>query len=46
MRTCNGKRQDVRIPKIVKIYSNGKIGVDIGDQKLRDKISYADKIRA
>ena len=46
IRTRNGRRQEVRILKMVKIYSNGKIGVDVGDQKLRDKRSFADKIHS
>ena len=46
MRTRNGRRQEVKIPKMVKMHSNGKIGVDAGDQKLRDKRSFADNMRS
>ena len=44
-RTRAGKREVVDIPKIVKEYSFKKVGVDVGDQKLRSKLGYADVIR-
>ena len=45
-RTRSGKREVVQIPKMVKDYSFKKVGVDVGDQKLRSQLSYADSIRS
>ena len=45
-RTRKGRKQIVQLPLMVKDYSNGKVGVDVGDQKLRDKRNFADKIRS
>ena len=45
-RTRNGSRSVVDIPTIVKEYSFKKVGVDVGDQQLRNKVSYADQIRS
>ena len=36
----------VHIPKMVKDYSFKKVGVDVGDQKLRSQLSYGDTIRS
>ena len=44
-RTRNKTRTDVEIPTVVKEYSFKKVGVDVGDQQLRNKVSYADNIR-
>ena len=44
-RTRNKTRIAVQIPTIVKEYSYKKVGVDVGDQQLRNKVSYADNIR-
>ena len=44
-RTRNGSRKEVDIPAMVKSYSYKKVGVDVGDQKLRSKLAYADTIR-
>ena len=45
-RKRSGQGSIVTLPKMVKGYSNGKIGVDVGDQQLRDKRSFADQIRS
>ena len=45
IRTRNKIRTTVQIPTIVKEYSYKKVGVDVGDQQLRNKVSYADNIR-
>ena len=45
VRTRDKVKQDVNLPLIVKEYSFGKVGVDVGDQQLRNKTSYADNIR-
>ena len=44
-RTRSGERNVVSIPAMVKEYSFKKVGVDVGDQQLRNKVSYADQIR-
>jgi len=45
-RTRNKSRKTVDLPTIVKEYSFWKVGVDVGNQKLRTKVSYADFIRS
>jgi len=44
-RTRKGKKESVEVPNMVKHYSNKKIGVDVGDQGLRDRRSFADHIK-
>ena len=45
-RTRDKSRKTVDLPTIVKEYSFGKVGFDLGDQQLRNKVSYADNIRS
>lgn len=45
-RTRAGKRSMVSLPEVVCNYSFGKVGVDVGDQGLRTKMCYADRIRS
>ena len=44
MRTREIKRTLVSLPTVVKEYSYKKVGVDVGDQQLRNKASYADNM--
>ena len=44
VRTRDRLKQKVDLPMIVKEYSFKKVGVDVGDQQLRNKTSYADNI--
>ena len=41
-RTRNRSRNIVNLPQIVKEYSYKKVGVDVGDQQLSNKVLYAD----
>ena len=45
-RTRSGARNVVDFPSVVKEYSFKKVGVDVGDQQLRNKVSYADNIKS
>ena len=45
-RSRGGSKKVVEIPAIVKHYSNGKVGVDVGDQRLWDKRAFADTIKS
>ena len=45
-RTWSGLKTEFPIPKMVNNYSFKKVGVDVGDQQLRSKLSYADDIRS
>ena len=45
-RSRGGSKKVVEIPAVVKHYSNGKVGVDVGDQRLRDKRAFADTIKS
>ena len=41
-KTRSGKRGMVEIPEVVCNHSFGKVGDDVGDQGLRNKMSFAD----
>ena len=44
-RSCGGSKKEVNLPNIVKKYIKVKVGVDVGDQRLRDRRAYADHIK-
>ena len=45
-RLRGGAKEVVELPKMVKNYSNFKVGVDVGDQGLRDRRAFADHIKS
>ena len=45
-RSCGVTKDVVQMPNMVKNYRNLKVGVDVGDQGLRDRRAFADHIRS
>ena len=45
-RLRGGSKKRVDLPNIVKKYTKCKVGVDVGDQRLRDRRAYADHIKS
>ena len=44
-RLRSGSKKEVDLPNIIKKYTKGKVGVDVGDQRLQERRTYADNIK-